>query len=130
MPNSSESTNEHEESDTASEESGPTETAGGGENEVPFDELPREDQLRIIFRNVDEVTHDLRSKWKEERIQVYFLLYSFAMTGAMFYLLYRDLTWVLIGAFAIYIVTIPPILSMSDQEEFFQADQTSPSTED
>lgn len=130
MANSSTATDEREESATTSGGGEPTEATNGGENEVPFADLSREDQLGTMFRNIDEVGDHLQTKWNEERIQVYFLIYSFAMTGAMFYLLYQDLTWVLIGAFVVYIVTILPLLYMSEDDEFFQPDQASPPTGD
>jgi len=99
-------------------------------NEVEFDDLPREEKIGMIFRNSGKAIHQLREEWREERVQVYFLFYSFAMVGVMMYLLYQGWTKVLIGAFIFYVITILPPLYIYEEETYFQSDKIPTSDEE
>jgi hypothetical protein len=93
------------------------------DGEIPFDELPREEKVGAMFEHSGEAVRHLKREWEEERVQVYFLFYSFAMVGVMLFLLYQNWTKVLIGAFAFYIITILPPLYIYEEETYFQSDK-------
>jgi hypothetical protein len=76
-----------------------------------------------MFEHSGEAVRHLKREWEEERVQVYFLFYSFAMVGVMLFLLYQNWTKVLIGAFAFYIITILPPLYIYEEETYFQSDK-------
>jgi len=99
-------------------------------DEVEFDDLPREEKIGMIFRHSGKAIHQLREEWEEERVQVYFLFYSFAMVGVMMYLLYQGWTKVLIGAFIFYVITILPPLYIYEEETYFQSDKIPTSDEE
>lgn len=99
-------------------------------DEVEFDDLPREEKIGMLFRNSGKAIHKLREEWEEERVQVYFLFYSFAMVGVMMYLLYQGWTKVLIGAFIFYVITILPPLYIYEEETYFQSDKIPTSDEE
>jgi hypothetical protein len=99
-------------------------------DEVEFDDLPREEKVGMIFRHSGKAIHQLREEWEEERVQVYFLFYSFAMVGVMMYLLYQGWTKVLIGAFIFYVITILPPLYIYEEEKYFQSDKIPTSDEE
>lgn len=98
--------------------------------EVEFDDLPREEKVGMIFRHSGKAIHQLREEWEEERVQVYFLFYSFAMVGVMMYFLYQGWTKVLIGAFIFYVITILPPLYIYEEETYFQSDKIPTSNEE
>jgi hypothetical protein len=95
-----------------------------------FDELSHEERVQVVFSNAGEAVQQIREEWEEERVQVYFFFYSFAMVGLMLFLLYQNLTKLLIGAFAIYVITILPLLYIYEEEKYFQSDQFPVSNED
>lgn len=99
-------------------------------DEVEFDDLPREEKIGMVFRHSGKAIHQLREEWEEERVQVYFLFYSFAMVGVMMYLLYQGWTKVLIGAFIFYVITILPPLYIYEEETYFQSDKIPASDEE
>jgi hypothetical protein len=99
-------------------------------DEVEFDNLPREEKIGMVFRHSGKAIHQLREEWEEERVQVYFLFYSFAMVGVMMYLLYQGWTKVLIGAFIFYVITILPPLYIYEEETYFQSDKIPTSDEE
>lgn len=99
-------------------------------DEVEFDDLPREEKVGMIFRHSGKAIHQLREEWEEERVQVYFLFYSFAMVGVMMYFLYQGWTKVLIGAFIFYVITILPPLYIYEEETYFQSDKIPTSNEE
>jgi hypothetical protein len=99
-------------------------------DEVEFDNLPREKKIGMVFRHSGKAIHQLREEWEEERVQVYFLFYSFAMVGVMMYLLYQGWTKVLIGAFIFYVITILPPLYIYEEETYFQSDKIPTSDEE
>ncbi|QLH82162.1 hypothetical protein [Halosimplex pelagicum] len=107
----------------------PVEEVRTEDGEIPFDELPREEKVGAIFENSGEAFRHLKREWEEERVQVYFLFYSFAMVGGMLFLLYQGWTKLLIGAFAFYIITILPPLYIYEEETYFQSDKV-PTTKD
>lgn len=129
MPSNSGPADIDQDSDSVGGEQGPR-TFETDEGEVPFDDLPREQQLEVMFRNIDEVVQRLRSEWEEDRLQVYFLFYSFGTVGVMFYLMYQGLTWALVGAFCIYFGTIASMLYLYEDERFFGSGDVSSSVED
>lgn len=99
-------------------------------DEAEFDDLSREEKIGVIFRNSGEAVHQLREEWEEERVQVYFLFYSFTMVGVMMYLLYQGWTKVLIGAFIFYVITILPPLYIYEEETYFQSDRVPTSNDE
>ena len=100
------------------------------DDEVEFDDLPRDEKVGVVFENAGTAVHQLREEWEEERVQVYFLFYSFAMVGVMMYLLYQGWTMVLIGAFIFYVITILPPLYIYEEETYFQSDKIPTSDEE
>lgn len=99
------------------------------DGEIPFDELPREEKVGAMFANSGEAVRHLKREWEEERVQVYFLFYSFTMVGVMLFLLYQNWTKVLIGTFLFYIITILPLLYIYEEETYFQSDKV-PTSDD
>lgn len=100
------------------------------DDEIPFDELPREEKIGAVFENSGEAVRHIKREWEEERVQVYFLLYSFTMVAVMLFLLYQNLTIYLIGAFAFYIITVLPPLYIYEEEGYFDPDKAPNSGEE
>jgi hypothetical protein len=123
--NSTSETPDEPDNSVDTSDSQPSESDG-----VEFDDLPREEKIGMVFRNSGEAIHQLRDEWEEERVQVYFLFYSFAMVGVMMHLLYQGWTNVLIGAFIFYVITILPPLYIYEEETYFQSDKIPASDEE
>lgn len=122
--NSSEDTGENEQQGTEKTNDEDTTHENEDHNDkIDFDDLPREERVKVVFENTGEAFRHLKEEWEEERMQVYFLFYSFAMVGLMMFILYLNRTKILIGAFAFYVITVLPLLYIYEEETYFQSDK-------
>lgn len=66
---------------------------------------------------------DLRSEWEKDRIPFYFMLYSTVVCGGLLYILYIGRMKLFYGLFAVYAVTMLPVLYIYEETVLFSPDQ-------
>lgn len=116
--------------DSQSNEESNTETPDTTDNETEFEDLHREEQLRMMFENAPEAYHHLKNEWEEEQAQVYFLVFSFFMCGVGLFLLLQNQILLLFAAIALYVIVVLPLLYIYEEETYFQSDKIPQSKKD
>lgn len=83
-------------------------------------DLPREVKIRLLFSEAPTTLRQLRYKWNNERIELYFLLLSIVAASGMLILMLYDRTPYVIGLFAVYTAVMIPLLYIHEEERYFK----------
>lgn len=87
---------------------------------APEEKLSRADKVGYLVQGAPDAFRQLRSEWKEDRVQFYFLLYSAAASFVSFWLILQDRQMLLFATFGIYAITALPLLYIYEEETYFQ----------
>lgn len=93
------------------------------ENEnLSVEDLPREVKMRLLFSEAPTTLRQMKNKWDNERIELYFLLFSILAATGMLALILFNKTYYVIGLFTIYALFMIPLLYIHEEERYFQSD--------
>jgi len=91
-------------------------------DELSAKDLPRNVKMRLLFSEAPTTFRQMKNKWKNERAELYFLLFSVLAATGMLVLILFDRTYYVIGLFAFYTVIMIPLLYIHEEERYFQND--------
>ncbi|KZX46254.1 hypothetical protein [Haloarcula sp. K1] len=87
------------------------------------EKLTRAEKVGQLTYGLPQTYRILRSEWKEEKAQFYFLLYSVAAAFAMLFSILNEKQLILYGIFAVYAITAIPLLYIYEEERYFSHDE-------
>lgn len=80
------------------------------DEELSPQDLPRDVKIRLLFSEAPTTLRQLRYKWNNERVELYFLLFSIVAASGLLILMLYDRTLYFIGLFAVYTAVMIPLL--------------------
>ena len=89
---------------------------------IQAQDLPRNVKMRLLFSEAPTTFRQMKNKWKNERVELYFLLFSVLAATGMLVLILFGRTYYVIGLFAFYTVIMIPLLYIHEEERYFQND--------
>jgi hypothetical protein len=92
-------------------------------DDLSVEDLPREVKMRLLFSEAPTTFRQLQGKWENERIELFFLLFSILAATGMLVLIMFNLTYYVIAVFGAYAVIMVPLLYIHEEERYFQHDE-------
>lgn len=89
-------------------------------DDISVEDLPREVKMRLLFSEAPTTFRQMKDKWDNERIELYFLLFSILAAAGMLILILSNRTYYVIVLFSIYSLIMIPLLYIHEQERYFQ----------
>ena len=93
-----------------------------GNDDLSVEDLPRDVKMRLLFSEAPTTFRQMKNKWDNERIELYFLLFSILAATGMLMLILSNRTYYVIALFSIYSVIMIPLLYIHEEERYFQND--------
>jgi hypothetical protein len=91
-------------------------------DDLSAEDLPHDVKMRLLFSEAPTTFRQMKNKWENERVELYFLLFSVLAATGMLVLMLFDKTYYVIGLFALYTVIMIPLLYIHEEETYFQND--------
>lgn len=91
-------------------------------DDISPEDLPRDVKMGLLFSEAPTTLNQLRDKWRNERVELYFLLFSIIAAGGMLVLMLLDQTIYVVALFILYSVVMIPLLYIHEKERYFKHD--------